>query len=380
MNKGLAVLAASLALIAGGTGLWLSWPPAASPAAAESAPDAIPVTEGVVTAKDVPVLLSGIGTVQAFNTVTVKSRVDGAITSVDFTEGQEVEAGALLLQIDPRPYQAALAQAQAAKAKDEAQLQSAQADLDRYSQLVVKGFQTRQSYDQQKAMVAQLKAAIAGDEAQIEAAQLNLDYTRIRAPISGRLGARLVDIGNLIRASDGTALVSITQLRPVFVSFTLPQQDFDEVRQQQLKAPLAVEAFSGDNQQQLSAGRLTLIDNSIDAATGTIHLKAEFANADERLWPGEFVNARVILRIRHAVPTVPSPAVQEGPDGYVAYVIEPGDRVARRDIEVASIQDGIAAVTKGLSPGERVVVNGQYRLTNGARVAPAPAPADAAGR
>ena len=374
MRRGLAAVAAGVALVAGGLGVRTALERATPVAAAEgpAAAPAIPVTVGVVTTTDMPVYLQGIGTVQAFNIVTVKSRVDGPIVGVNFTEGQEVEAGAALFQIDPNLYQAALAQAQAAKAKDAAQLESAQADLERYSKLMVHGFQTQQNYDQQKALVAQFKAAIAGDQAQIETAQLNLGYTQIRAPFSGRLGARLVDIGNLVRASDNTPLVMLTQVRPIFASFTLPQESFDELRQYQTKAPLAVEAYSGDDTRELAKGRLTLIDNAIDPATGTIHLKAQFANENERLWPGEFVNVRVILRVRQAVPTVPSQAVQEGPDGYMVYLVEPGDTVARRPVEVAAIQDGIAAVTKGLSPGERVVVNGQYRLTDGARISAVP--------
>jgi multidrug efflux system membrane fusion protein len=331
----------------------------------------VPVTLGAVTPADVPILVHGIGTVQAFNAVSIKSRVDGAIVRVEFAEGQEVEAGAPLLQIDPRPFQAVLAQAQAAKAKDAAQLVSAQLDLERYSKLVGQGYQTRQSFDQQTATVAQVKASIAGDQAQIDTAQLNLDYAQIRAPIAGRLSARLVDIGNLVRATDGASLVTITQLRPIFVSFTLPQQNFDELRAQQLKAPLAVEAYSGDDTQLLARGALTLIDNAIDGATGTIHLKAQFANDDERLWPGAFVNVRVVLGIRRAVPTVAAQAVQEGPDGYDVYVVAPDNTAHRRAIEVAAIQDGVASVTRGLTAGERVVVSGQYRLTDGVRVTPA---------
>ena len=370
MKGRVVALAAGVALIAGGLSVWRVLDRTAPLAAAQSSTLApiIPVSVRLVTAQDVPVFLHGIGTVQAFNTVTVKSRVDGPIVAVDYVEGQEVEAGAVLLHIDPRPYQAALAQARAAKSKDEAQLESAQLDLERYANLVVHGIQTRQTYDRQKALVAQLKAAIEGDQAQIDTAQLNLDYTEIRAPISGRLGARLVDIGNLVHASDGTALAKITQVRPIFVSFTLPQQNFDDIRQQQGKTPLDVEAFSGDNTRDLARGQLTLIDNSIDAATGTIHLKAQFANQDERLWPGEFVNVRVILSIRRSVPTVPSQALQDGPDGYFVYVVESGDTVHRKAVQVAAIEDGVAAVTEGLAPGERVVVSGQYRLTNGARV------------
>jgi multidrug efflux system membrane fusion protein len=372
VRKGLTAVVAGITLVAGGVGVRVALERAAPVAAAPGpAALAIPVTVDVVTARDLPVLLHGIGTVQAFNAVAVKSRVDGPIVGVDFTEGQEVEAGAGLFRIDPHPYQAALAQAQAAKAKDTAQLDGVLADLERTTKLMAHGFQTRQTYDQQTAQVAQLKAAIAGDQAQIESAELNLGYTRILAPISGRLGARLVDSGNLVRAGDNTPLVTITQVRPIFASFTLPQQSFDELRQHQTEAPLVVEASSADDTRELAEGRLTLIDNAIDPATGTIHLKAQFANENERLWPGEFINVRVVLRVRHAVPTVPAPTVQEGPDGYVAYVVGADDTVARRSVEVATIQDGVAAVTSGLTPGERVVVNGQYRLTDGERTKPA---------
>jgi multidrug efflux system membrane fusion protein len=351
----LAALALGAVLVAGGLGLWTTFDRAAvAPAPAADATPAVPVTVSEVTAADMPVLLHGIGTVQAFNTIAIKSRVDGPIVAVDFTEGQEVEAGAMLFEIDPRPYRAALAQAKAAKDKDTASLDSAQLDFERSSKLLSRGFQTQQT------------------------AALNLEYTQIRAPISGRLGARLVDIGNLVRAGDATPLVMMTQVRPVFVSFTLPQQNFEDVRDQQTKAPLAVKAYSSDDARELAVGRLTLIDNAIDALTGTIRLKAQFENENERLWPGQFVNVRVVLNTRRGVPTVPAQAVQDGPDGYIIYVVGPGDRVHRKTIEVAAIQDGIAAVTQGLSPGERVVVNGQFRLTEGARVNATPPSAAAA--
>lgn len=378
MKRGLVAIAAGIALLAGGLGVWLSDGGPAPGAAAQAKPAPIPVTVGVVTPKDLPLTLQGIGTVQAYNMVTIKSRVDGQIVGVDFTEGQEVAAGTQLYQVDPRPYAAAVALAQAAKAKDEAQLASAQADLGRYAKLVVHGFQTQQIFDQQKAQVGQLKAAIAGDEAQIETAQINLGYTQIRAPIAGRLSARLVDIGNLVHANDNAPLVTIAQVKPIFVSFTLPQQSFDDIRQQQAKAPLAVEALAEEDQRPLAQGKLTLIDNAIDATTGTIHLKAEFANADERLWPGEFVNVRLQLGVRSGVPTVPAETVQQGPDGYIAYVVKPGNIVERRDVQVASIENGVAAVTKGLEPGERVVVSGQYRLTNGSRIEPEAPPSQSA--
>jgi membrane fusion protein, multidrug efflux system len=376
-----AIGAVAIILVAAAVVIWWHSFGSQVPAArAQTAAPSVPVTAGTVVAKDVPVFLNGIGTVQAYNMVTVKTRVDGQIVKVDFKEGQEVKEGDSLFQIDPRPYQAALEQAQAAKQKDEAQLAGAKLDLDRYSKLLGTGYQTRQSYDQQTALVAQLQAAIKGDQAQIDNAQLNLGYADIRSPIDGRLGARLVDKGNLLHTNDNTALVTVTELKPIFVSFTLPQDTLDELREQQQKAPLAVRAYGGDGTTLLSVGKLTLIDNSIDQATGTIHLKARFENQDERLWPGEFVSLRVILKVRPQVATVPAQTVLEGPDGHFAYIIKPDDTVERRAVEVAAVQDGIAVVTKGLKAGERVVVDGQYRLTQGARVKILPSrPSSAAG-
>jgi multidrug efflux system membrane fusion protein len=363
-GAGLVVLLASVAL-------WRLGLDAGLPSAkAQATLQAIPVTPGVVDTRDMPQFLQGIGTVQAFNAVTVKTRVDGPIVNVAFTEGQEVKQGARLFQIDPRPYQAALEQAQAAQEKDAAQLETAKGDLVRYGRLVGPGFQTRQSFDDQRGLVAQLQAAVKGDQAQIDTAKLNLGYTDITSPIDGRLGARLVDVGNLVHAGDNTALVTISQIRPIFVSFTLPQDTLDEIRHYQAQAPLDVVALSGDGKTQLGEGKLTLIDNAIDQTTGTIHLKAAFANQDERLWPGAFVNVRLVLRMRRGVPTVPSQTVQQGPNGDFAYVIGKNDMVERRSVEITAVQDGIAVVGKGLKPGEHVVVEGQYRLTDGARVKP----------
>jgi membrane fusion protein, multidrug efflux system len=342
-----------------------------TPAAAQTPPPGgpgIPVTEGTVAVADVPVFLNAIGTVQASNMVTIKSRVDGQIVRIDFTEGQDVKADAPLLQIDPRPFQAVLEQAQAAKEKDQAQLASAQSDLTRSGSLVGSGYRAVQTYDQQKATVGQLQAAIKGDEAQINTAKLNLGYADIRSPIDGRLGARLVDIGNMVRATDAAGLVTITQLKPIFVSFTLAQENAHKIRERQAKAPLDVVAYGNDGKTELAKGKLTLIDNAIDQTTGTIRMKASFANDDERLWPGEFVNVRLILSTRQAAPTVPAQTVQNGANGQYVYIIKSDGTVERRNVEVAAVQDGIAVVTKGLEPGERVVVDGQYRLTNGARV------------
>ncbi|HZS81289.1 MAG TPA: efflux RND transporter periplasmic adaptor subunit [Stellaceae bacterium] len=350
-----------------------------APAKAEAPPPSIPVTVGTAEAKDVPVYLRGLGTVQANNTVAVKSRVDGQIQQVFFKEGQEVKAGDRLFQIDPRPYQAALDQAEAAKQKDEAQLAGAQRDLDRYSKLVGQGYQTRQSYDDQKALVQQLQGAIKADEAAIEGAKLNLTYADIRAPISGRTGALLVDPGNLIQASQGTSLVTITEVKPIEVSFTLPQDELDAIRQNQAQGSLTVLAYSSDDKTLLSRGELTLIDNQIDTATGTIRLKATFDNADERLWPGEFVNVRLILSVRKNAVTVPAQTALQGPQGYFLYVVKPDDTVERREVEIAATQDGMAVIAKGVAAGEKVVTDGQYRLTPGAKVRIAPAQPAASG-
>jgi multidrug efflux system membrane fusion protein len=380
MVKRLIGAAAVLAVI-GVVSIWrLNIDAGVRPAAAQIAGQAIPVTAGTVAVEDVPVFLHGIGTVQAYNTVAIKSRVDGQIVKLNFKEGEEVKVGDSLFQIDPRPYQASLETAQAAKEKDEAQLAGAQLDLERYQKLLAPGWQTRQSYDQQKATVEQYQAAIKGDIAQIENAKLNLGYADIRSPIDGRLGAKLVDVGNLVHANDNTPLVMITELKPIFVSFTLPQETLDDIQENNKKAPLVVRAFSGDGKKELAQGKLTLIDNMIDQATGTIHLKARFDNNDERLWPGEFVNLRLVLSIDKGVATVPQQTVQVGPNGYYAYVIKPDNTVERRAVEVASMQDGLAVISKGLTAGEKVVVEGQYRLTEGARVNPTTAgPQGAAG-
>ncbi|MFI5022869.1 MAG: efflux RND transporter periplasmic adaptor subunit [Alphaproteobacteria bacterium] len=328
----------------------------------------VPIVAGTAEARDMPVYLRGIGTVPAYNAVAVHTRVDGQIVQVRFSEGQEVKAGDPLFQIDPRPFQAALDQAQAAKERDQAQLQGAQLDLERYAGLLPKGFQSRQSYDDQKAQVGSLQGAIKVDQAQIESAKLNLAYADIRSPIAGRTSALLVDLGNYVQASQNTSLVTITQLKPIYVSFTLPQASLDTIRQYQAKAPLDVIAYGSDDKTKLAEGKLTLIDNHVDTATGTIHLKATYDNGDERLWPGEFVAARLVLWVRKNAVTVPSETVMQSNNGAYVYVIKPDNSVERRDVEVASVQDGLAVITKGVSSGERVVVDGQYRLTNGAKV------------
>ncbi|MGE0257389.1 MAG: efflux RND transporter periplasmic adaptor subunit [Alphaproteobacteria bacterium] len=381
MKRKAAVAAFAVFAIAAGVVLprtFESTKPAAAQAQAGGG-QSVPVTGGTVVKADVPVVIEAIGTVQPVNMVTIKSRVDGQIVAVDFEEGQNVKAGTVLFQIDPRPFEAALAQAEAAKQKDEAQLATAQADLARASQLVSHGYQSQQAYDQAKAQVGQLQAAIKGDDAQIATAKLNLSYATIKAPINGRLGARLVDAGNMVRASEGAPLVTIAQVRPIDVVFTVPQENQHKVREKQEREPLVVQAIGEDGKTLLSTGKLTLIDNQIDQATGTLKLKATFANDDERLWPGLFVNARLILNMRRGVPTVPAQTVQDGPNGSYAYVIKEDSTVERRPVEVAAVQDGVAVIGKGLEPGEKVVIDGQYRLTNGSRVRVAEAKSGAAG-
>jgi multidrug efflux system membrane fusion protein len=337
-------------------------------AVAPSGPAGIPVTVAVAEAKDVPVYIRGLGTVQAYKTVSVKTRVDGQIVKVDFHEGQDVKEGDLLFQIDPRPYQAALDRAAAAKQRDEAQLEGAQLDLERYGKLIGSGYQSRQSYDQQKATVDGLKAAISGDQAAIDTAKLNLVYAEVRAPIDGRTGQRLVDLGNLVQTSQNTTLVSITQIKPIFVNFTVPQYANHNLRKTQAKEALTAYAYSADDTYKLAEGKVTLVDNQIDTATGTLRLKATYENKDEQLWPGQFVSVRLQLATRKDAITVPQRAVMQGANGPYGYIVKADNTVERRQFEVAANQDGIAVITKGVALGEKVVADGQYRLTDGARV------------
>jgi len=340
-------------------------PQASAPAAAE---DGVAVITAVPEAQDVPLIVRGIGTVQAYNMAVIKTRVDGAIVKVSFTEGQDVKAGDPLFQIDPRPFQAALEQAQASKQRNEAQLVSAELDLYRDRTLSKEGYQSRQSFDEQTAVVRALKGLIAADTAAITNATLNLDYADIRAPFDGRTGTRLVDIGNLVQAAQATSLVSITQVKPIFVTFTVPQNVNDQVRERQAAAPLAAIALGDDPKLVLARGEVSVIDNQIDTTTGTLRLKATFPNADQKLWPGQFVNVRLVLAERKGVTTVPQRTVMQGPGGYFAYVVKPDGTAERRTLELGGTQDGIAVILHGIAPGETVAVEGQYRLTDGARV------------
>jgi multidrug efflux system membrane fusion protein len=347
--------------------------PVARAASGRAQAGPVPVVEGVVATKDVPIYLDGLGTVQAFNTVTVHSRVDGQLIKVAFTEGQEVKVGDVLAQIDPAPYQAALDQVVAKKAQDAAQLANARVDLRRYADLLAKDSITQQIYDTQKALIAQLEATLQADQAAIDSARVNLDYTTIRSPIDGRVGIRLVDQGNIIHAADAAGLVVLTQLRPISVVFTLPEQALPKLQAQGANT-FTVLAVARDNTNLLAEGQLAVIDNQIDTTTGTIKLKATFANDQLRLWPGQFVNARLHLSTRTNGVVVPASVVQRGPEGAFAFVIQEDQTVKMRPLQVAQIEQGEALIDEGLKPGERVVVDGQYKLQADSSVKPVASP------
>jgi multidrug efflux system membrane fusion protein len=345
------------------------------PAAARSqqppAPPAAgtPVRVATVKLADIPVLLRNIGAVQAFQSVLIRARVDGTLDQIFFTEGQAVKIGDKLAQIDPRPYLATLAAAQAKKAADEAQLTNAKLDLARYQNLVRSNFASRQQVDTQTMQVAQFTANLQGDEANVASAQLNLDYTTITSPIDGRTGLRQVDIGNLIHATDPTGIVSITQIKPISVVFTLPQDSLPDVRSAMKTGTLPVFAYTSDDKTLLGTGQLLTPDNAIDQATGTIRLKSTFPNADEKLWPGQFVNVRLQVGTLSRVMTIPSEAVQRGPNGLFVYLAKPDMTAAVQPIEVGQDDGVTAVVTKGLDEQAQVVVSGQSRLQNGGRIA-----------
>jgi multidrug efflux system membrane fusion protein len=328
----------------------------------------IPIVAGQVSIEDVPLYLTGVGTVQAYNTVNVQVRVDGQLDSVDFREGQDVKQGDRLAQIDPRPYQAALDNALANLARDQATLANARRDLGRYADTAAKGYSSRQQLDTQQSTVGSLEATVQADQATIESARVQLGYTTITAPIDGRTGIRKVDRGNIVHATDTGALVVITQIEPISVIFTLPQDVLPKVQAAEAAGALPVAAFTRDDTTALGEGTLELVDNEIDPTTGTIRLKARFPNPTRALWPGQFVNVRLQVGVaRHAI-TVDSRVAQRGPEGSFAYVIKPDDTVEVRPIEQGQDYRGRLVVTKGLAPQERVVVDGQLRLQAGSKV------------
>jgi membrane fusion protein, multidrug efflux system len=333
----------------------------------------VPVTTGIVEVEDFPIYLIGLGTVQAFNTVTVRVRVDGEVQKITFSEGQDVRTGDLLALIDARPYAAQLQQAEADKKRDEALLANAKLDLDRYTKLVAKDFATGQSVDTQKALVAQYQATVAHDEAVIDNAKVQLGYTTITSPLAGRLGLRLIDQGNIVHATDSTGLVVVTQLQPIAVIFTLPQQHLLPIAEAMRRGELTVVAYDQDNKIKLAEGYLALIDNQIDQGTGSIRLKAIFPNQDNRLWPGEFVNAWLQLDVGRG-PVVPDSVVQVGSNGDFAFLVTQDQSVEVRPVRVRTSHDGQTLLEAGLAAGDRVVVDGQYKVRPGIRVISANAP------
>jgi multidrug efflux system membrane fusion protein len=364
------LIAASLAVVAGGAALyWYLVPAPGSAGAARPPRPAVRVTVAVAARQDIPVYVSGLGTVQASFTIGIHSQVEGIMQEVLFTEGQHVKKGDVLARIDPRLFQAALDQAKARRMQDIALLGSAEKDLARSRTLVSQNVATQQLVDQQQARVDQLKGSVATDEAAIETAQTQLDYTAIRSPSDGRIGVRLVDPGNLVHASDARSIATVVLTQPAAVMFTLPMQVLDDVRDALARGPVEVTAFDQNDRRQLSIGTLLLIDNIIDQATATLRLKAMFANTDERLWPGEFVNARVLLETRKNVIAVPSTVVQRGAQGLFAWVVGDDDKAVPHKIELGPVSGDLTVITAGLDDGDRVVTDGQYKLQVGAPVA-----------
>jgi multidrug efflux system membrane fusion protein len=331
----------------------------------------VPVMTTTVKEQDIPTYLAGIGSVTPLYAVTVKPRVDGQLEKVMFSEGQEVAAGSVLAQIDQRPFRAQLELAQAQKARDSAQLANSMIDLERYTVLWKQDSIPQQTLATQQATVAQLKATVQADQALIDTAQVQLDYTTVRAPISGRTGVRLVDPGNIVRASDNTGIVGINQINPIAVLFTLPEDRFQDVNaaiREHGRSALDVQAFAREDNTLLGTGKLMLVNNQIDTATGTVQLKAQFPNAAHKLWPGQYVNIHLVMGTRQRAATVPASVVQRGPNGLYAYVVKPDDTVAVQSLRVGLIQDNVAIIEEGLTAGTRVVSDGQYKLKPGAKI------------
>jgi membrane fusion protein, multidrug efflux system len=356
-------------LIAGSLGGWLLYDrPVPQPAQAEAAP--IPVVVAIAATEDVPFTVNGIGNVQAFNTVTVRTRVDGELQQVAFREGQDMNAGDLLAQIDPRPYQAQVDQYEAQLQKDRATLENAKRDLVRY-QTVGTLASTQQQIDTQSSLVDQLTGAIGTDQAQIDYAQTQLGYTRITTPFSGRVGVRLVDQGNIVHAADAGGIVILTQLQPISVLFTVPESSFDDLRRASALAGeegLMVNVSVPSDLVPRASGKLAVINNQIDVATGTLQLKATFQNEDRALWPGQFVRAKVVLRTVKASTTVPSAAIQRGSDGLNVYVVSSDLKAQLRKVKVAFSFGERALISEGVNPGDKVVIDGQFKLKPGTAV------------
>ena len=327
-----------------------------------------PVLVARAAVSDVPVYLDAVGTTKALNTVTVRPQVDGKLMKLSFVEGQDVKRGDVIAEIDPRTYQAALDQVVAKKAQDEATLANARIDLERYTRLVASNSGSKQQADTQKATVAQLEALVNLDQAAIDNARTIVEYTRIVAPLSGRTGIRQVDEGNIIRASDATGIVTITEIRPISIFFNLPQQQFSQVSKAFAQGSLPVDAIANDGRTVVDRGKLQVIDNQMDQTTGTIRMKAEFPNPELQLWPGQFINIRLLVETLKQVIVVPTASVQRGPNGTFVYVVSPENTVAVRPIAVGQQDDTRAVITTGLKAEEQVVTTGFTRLSNGTKV------------
>jgi multidrug efflux system membrane fusion protein len=331
----------------------------------------VSVVLGKATQKDVPVYLDGLGTVQAFNSVTIRSRVDGQLLKLLFTEGQDVKAGDVLAQLDPAPFETQVQQAEARRAQDAAQLANAQVELKRAATLLESKIVSQEVYDAQKAQTQQLQAAVQADDAAVKSASVQLAYTKITSPIAGRAGIRMVDEGNIVHSSESNGIVVLSQLKPISVVFTLPEQSLKSIQEQHGNGPMTVLAVERDNTTVVDTGSLTVIDNQIDTATGTIRLKAAFPNDQLNLWPGEFVNARLLLTVRKGATVVPASVVQRGPDGPYAFVPTDDQKVKMVPLKVGQITHEEALIESGLNPGDPVVVDGQYKLQDGSQIKPA---------
>jgi multidrug efflux system membrane fusion protein len=339
-------------------------------AAAAAKRAAVPVSISPVLRQDVPIILTGLGTVQAYYTVTLKTRVDGQIMSVNFREGQEVRKGQLLAVIDPRPYEVALETAKANLARDQAQLNTARANLARSKALLADGVVAQQDYDTQEASAGQFSGTVLADQAAIDNAKLNLVYTRITSPLDGRIGLRLIDPGNMVHATDTSGLLVVTQMKPIAVMFTLPEDQLPSVLAESRKGALKVQAYSRDDQTVLATGKLETVDNQIDVTTGTAKLKAVFDNKDGGLWPNQFVNIHMQLSTAKNALVVPMAAIQRGPDGSLAYVVGADKKVEIRPVTIALTQGNIALISSGLQEGDEVVTEGQDKLQGGSVVSP----------
>lgn len=369
----LAIAVAAALLLATGVASWSAMQRAsAADQSTAKAPPPVAVSLARVQDRDVPLYLAGVGTVTANASVVVKTRIDGQLDKVGFQEGEDVKKGQLLAQIDPRALQAQLAQAEAQRAKDAANLMNARLDLQRYTTLRGQDAATQQQLDTQKALVAQLEATVKTDEAQVAYAKVQLSYTTINAPISGRVGARLVDPGNIVHAADTSGLVVINQIDPITVVFTLPEEAVVSINRAQRSSqkPLKVIATARDSQEVLATGKLVLLDNQINTSNGTVQLKARFDNAEHKLWPGQYVNARLVMNSHGNALTVPAAAIQRSQQGTYVYAIDQEDKAAMQPVKVDRIQDGIAvlAADSGVTADQRVVIDGQYKLKPGSRI------------